>query len=156
MSGIGKTQLRCGFAEDMRGHARTVAVESGHGGHAGSATGYTTPSEHRFKSHEFTQAGYEPELPRFWHQPFFVVLDEMNLSHPEQYFSEVLSVLERKHEEQPGAHPDTAEVTPAPAWLREGRLLPLPDNIWFVGTANQDETTVGFAEKTLDRSNILE
>lgn len=155
VSGIGKTQLPLQFGEAIGAKVRTVAVGADWRTPQ-ELTGYYNAFERRFYESEFTQAVYQANCPRFRHQPFFVVLDEMNLSHPEQYFSDVLSILERKHEKDQGLALMTAEVTPAPKWLRDGRLLPLPDNVWFVGTANQDETTVGFAEKTLDRSNILE
>lgn len=155
VSGIGKTQLPLRFAKAIGATAVTVAVGADWRTPQ-ELTGYYNPFERRFYESDFTQAVYQANCPQFWHQPFFVVLDEMNLSHPEQYFSDVLSILERKHEKDQGLTLMTAEVTPSPKWLRDGRRLPLPDNVWFVGTANQDETTVGFAEKTLDRSNILE
>jgi hypothetical protein len=47
-------------------------------------------------------------------------------------------------------------VSPTPAFFVDGRKLPLPDNVWFVGTANHDETTVDFAPKTYDRAHVLE
>ena len=41
--------------------------------------------------------------------------------------------------------------------LDEGGVgIKIPDNVWFIGTANHDETTVTFAPKTYDRANILE
>jgi hypothetical protein len=155
VSGIGKTQLPLRFAEAIGATAVTVAVGADWRTPQ-ELTGYYNAFERRFYESDFTQALYQANCPQFWHQPFFIVLDEMNLSHPEQYFSDVLSVLERKSDRYPGLNLMTAEVTPAPRWLRNGRRLPLPRNVWFIGTANQDETTVGFAEKTLDRSNVLE
>ncbi|MBK6714586.1 MAG: hypothetical protein IPG57_05695 [Burkholderiales bacterium] len=50
----------------------------------------------------------------------------------------------------------TASVEPAPALLQNGRTLPLPGNVWFVGTANHDETTKDFADKTYDRAHVME
>ena len=50
----------------------------------------------------------------------------------------------------------TAAVEPAPALLQNGRTLPLPQNVWFVGTANHDETTKDFADKTYDRAHVME
>lgn len=41
--------------------------------------------------------------------------------------------------------------------LEEGGIgLKVPQNVWFIGTANHDETTLQFAPKTYDRANILE
>ena len=34
--------------------------------------------------------------------------------------------------------------------------MPVADNLWFIGTANHDETTFEFADKTQDRSFVLE
>ena len=43
-----------------------------------------------------------------------------------------------------------------PELIDEGRYLPLPENVWFIGTANHDETTKDFADKTYDRAVVLE
>ena len=79
----------------------------------------------------------------------------MNLSHPEQYFSDLLSTLELPGEDQ---HLElmTHSVAAAPALLQEGGKLRIPPNVWFVGTANHDETTMDFADKTYDRSHVME
>ena len=51
----------------------------------------------------------------------------------------------------------TFPVDPRPVLLLEGgQKLKIPQNVWFVGTANQDETTKGFAPKTYDRAHVLE
>jgi len=158
VSGIGKTQLPLAFAKAI--NATAVAVPVGADWRTPQdLTGYYNAFERRFYESRFTQAVYQANCPAHLAQPFFVVLDEMNLSHSEQYFSDVLSAVEIK--EQAANAPTaidlmTAEVQPSPRWLLDGRRLPLPRNLWFVGTANQDETTVAFAEKTLDRSNVLE
>jgi hypothetical protein len=44
----------------------------------------------------------------------------------------------------------------APLLMPDGRHLAIPSNVWFVGTANQDATTSGFADKTYDRAHVLE
>jgi hypothetical protein len=86
------------------------------------------------------------------------VLDEMNLSHPEQYFNDVLSALEK--DVGRSARPElvlmTAGVEPRPRHLIDGRKLAIPPNVWFLGTANQDETTVSFADKTYDRAHVMQ
>jgi len=40
--------------------------------------------------------------------------------------------------------------------FNDGRILPIPSNVWFVGTANHDETTKDFADKTYDRAHVME
>ena len=50
----------------------------------------------------------------------------------------------------------TAPVEPAPTRLEDGRILRIPPNVFFVGTANHDETTMDFAPKTYDRAHVME
>ncbi|MEU6431140.1 AAA family ATPase [Microbispora sp. NPDC046973] len=157
-SGIGKTQLPLAFAKVLQAHAETVPVGADWRTPQ-DLTGYYNAFERRFYESKFTKALYQANCPAYRSQPFFVVLDEMNLSHPEQYFSDVLHVLELRQRtagRKIGLDLMTARVEPAPRGLIDGIKLPIPQNIWFVGTANQDETTVAFAEKTLDRSNVIE
>jgi AAA domain (dynein-related subfamily) len=158
ISGIGKTRLPEAFAQMIGAGRETVAVAA-EWRSPQDLLGYYNPFERRFYESQFTQCLYRAQLPLFRGKPFFVVLDEMNLSHPEQYFSDLLSALERKEAnrvDRPLLHLMTAAVSPAPRLLRDGRSLELPDNVWFIGTANQDETTVRFADKTYDRAHVLE
>lgn len=81
-----------------------------------------------------------------------VLLDEMNLAHPELYFAEFLSKLElrrgRKGSDVPALPVKIgAGLTPYP--------LPLGRNVLWVGTMNQDETTKSLSDKVLDRSIII-
>ncbi|OPG12610.1 AAA family ATPase [Microbispora sp. GKU 823] len=158
ISGIGKTRLPEAFAQIIGAGRETVAVAA-EWRSPQDLLGYYNAFERKFYESEFTQSLYRAQLPLFREKPFFVVLDEMNLSHPEQYFSDLLSALERK-EGDPAERPViplmTAPVSPAPALLHGGRALELPGNVWFVGTANHDETTLRFADKTYDRAHVLE
>ena len=81
-------------------------------------------------------------------RPFTVVLDEMNLSRPEQYLAPILSAME----------------TGAPLNLhREGDIfdgipsaIRYPENLAIIGTVNMDETTHGISDKVLDRAFTIE
>ena len=84
-----------------------------------------------------------------------IVLDEMNLAHPEQYFGSMLSILENSVTEIGYLDLLTSVLPGLPKKFEESRL-PLPQNVWFVGTANHDETTVAFADKTYDRAHVQE
>lgn len=87
--------------------------------------------------------------------PFFVILDEMNLAHVEQYFSDFLSCLESNepldlHQEpeiESGANEDEVAVP---------QKLEIPRNVFFTGTVNVDETTYMFSPKVLDRAFTIE
>ena len=86
--------------------------------------------------------------------PFFVVLDEMNLARVEHYFSDFLSALESG---EPLPLHTVAAIeegsdgqVPVPCEVR------VPDNLFFVGTVNVDETTYMFSPKVLDRAFTIE
>ena len=81
-------------------------------------------------------------------KPYFLILDEMNLSQVERYFADFLSVMESK-EEIPRYAEGTVE-NGVPANLR------LPSNLFVIGTVNIDETTNMFSPKVLDRANTIE
>ena len=90
--------------------------------------------------------------------PYLIVLDEMNLSHPEHYFADFLSAIEQPEDSKTipllASSPSGGEVPRH--FLENGQKLVLPPNVWFIGTANQDETTKDFADKTYDRANVME
>ena len=78
----------------------------------------------------------------------------MNLSHVERYFADMLSAIEsgeplHLHSETDAqGHPALPSGVPS--------VLPLPPNLFIVGTVNVDETTYMFSPKVLDRANVLE
>ncbi len=84
--------------------------------------------------------------------PYFLILDEMNLSHVERYFADFLSVIESK---------DTIKLyTGLPRLCLNGQSIPTdiswPSNLFVIGTVNIDETTYMFSPKVLDRANVIE
>ncbi len=88
------------------------------------------------------RANNNPDLP------YFLILDEMNLSHVERYFADFLSVME-SHEEIPlFAEGTVSNGVPS--------KLSLPPNLFIIGTVNIDETTYMFSPKVLDRANTIE
>lgn len=83
--------------------------------------------------------------------PHFLILDEMNLSHVERYFADVLSAIESA-EELPLYQGETRNVDGEPL----PRSVRLPNNMFIIGTVNVDETTYMFSPKVLDRANVIE
>lgn len=79
-----------------------------------------------------------------------VLLDEMNLSHVELYFSDLLSKLELRR----GEKEDVTIEVDLGAGL-EDYLVPLGRNVLWVGTMNEDETTKTLSDKVLDRANLI-
>jgi hypothetical protein len=118
--------------------------------------GHYNVFEKRFYEREFLKALYRARTPRWAHTIQIVLLDEMNLSHPEQYFSDLLSALELPPEDRRLVLMSHA-LDHAPALLDGGgSQLRISPNVWFVGTANHDETTKDFADKTYDRAHVMQ
>ena len=88
------------------------------------------------------RAGANPEIP------FFLILDEMNLSHVERYFSDFLSKMELLDYKE-NSEPVFFDI---PGYGK----LELPKNLFITGTVNIDETTYMFSPKVLDRANVIE
>lgn len=80
--------------------------------------------------------------------PYFLILDEMNLSHVERYFADFLSTME------------SGDKIPLHKIENDSLMVPpsikLPKNLFIVGTVNIDETTYMFSPKVLDRANTIE
>lgn len=96
----------------------------------------------------------EANKPENADKPFFLILDEMNMSYVERYFADFLSAMESK---EPISlwNPDEAKgedgkVDPVP------QKVALPKNLFIIGTINVDETTYMFSPKVLDRANVIE
>jgi len=82
-------------------------------------------------------------------KPYFIILDEMNLSHVERYFADFLSAME-SGEAIPLHNANNAIIENVP------EKLTIPDNVYVIGTVNVDETTYMFSPKVLDRANVIE
>jgi|JI6StandDraft_1071083.scaffolds.fasta_scaffold10628_2 5-methylcytosine-specific restriction enzyme B len=88
------------------------------------------------------EAGKNPD------KPYFLILDEMNLSHVERYFADFLSSMESG--EAIPIHYGNEE------WDNVPSHITLPKNLFIIGTVNIDETTYMFSPKVLDRANVIE
>ena len=91
-------------------------------------------------------------LPENEKLPFFLILDEMNLSHVERYFADFLSAMESEDEIKlyDGQQRYADDGTPVPQKLK------FPKNLFVIGTMNVDETTYMFSPKVLDRAQVIE
>ena len=83
--------------------------------------------------------------------PYFLILDEMNLSHVERYFADFLS-----HMETPDNPFELDGYKNGEDEEDVNGILPYPDNLFVIGTVNIDETTYMFSPKVLDRANVIE
>ncbi|CAN5718550.1 hypothetical protein BH10ACT9_BH10ACT9_43770 [soil metagenome] len=164
LAGSGKTQLamRLGewFGTDEQGRHRHVVVpvrpdwtgpESIFGYEDALRTSPTgAPVWFVPEPFEFVlRAANDPE------HPYLLILDEMNLAHVERYFSDFLSGVESRRP----VLPDLVFDELSRQWVLrdvEAQRLPLPRNLFVVGTVNVDETTYMFSPKVLDRAFTFE
>lgn len=92
-------------------------------------------------------------------KPYFLILDEMNLSHVERYFADFLSVMESKDKFKLHSSESNLNITEGDKFEKSIEVpstLTWPKNLFVVGTVNIDETTYMFSPKVLDRANAIE
>lgn len=156
ISGTGKTSLPVAFARAIgtKETCELIEVQAGWRDPQ-DLIGHYNAFEKKFYEQKFLKALYRAQTSRWKDAIHIVVLDEMNLSHPEQYFSDLLATLEKSPDSR-YIELMTHTIESAPTLFKEGNKLLVPENIWFVGTANHDETTKDFAPKTYDRSLVME
>jgi len=154
ISGTGKTSLAKAFAEVVGGKCTDIAVQAGWRDRA-DLLGHYNAFEKRYYEKDALQALYRAQTPAWADRINVILLDEMNLSRPEQYFADFLSALEKEPHQRAISLMESAPPNP-PRRLQDGRTILLPENVWFIGTANQDETTNELADKTHDRAFVME
>ena len=98
-----------------------------------------------------SQKEWTDEYPGLSDAVCLVLLDEINLAHPELYFAGFLSKLEQRR----GMKATDVPSLPVNISSREKYPLPLGRNVLWTGTMNQDETTKSLSDKVLDRSIVI-
>jgi AAA domain (dynein-related subfamily) len=154
ISGTGKTSLAKAFAKAVGGQCTDIAVQAGWRDRD-DLLGHYNAFEKRFYERDCLQGLYRAQTAAYKDRCNIILLDEMNLSRPEQYFAEFLSALEKNDPRDRLISLSESQLPNAPALLVEGRRIRVPHNVWFVGTANHDETTNEFADKTYDRAHVM-
>lgn len=147
ISGTGKTSLPYSMGKFFKNDAAIISVQPSWRDKS-EIIGYLNEFTKKFNETDFLKELYEATYREDLN---FIVLDELNLARIEYYFAEFLSMLEM---------PDISEwkidIVPErlptdPKHLEEGKLL-VPQNVWFVGTANKDDSTFTITDKVYDRA----
>ena len=119
ISGTGKTSLPREFFKALAGDTAVQIVEVQAGWRdKDDLFGYYNAFEKRFAESEFTKALYRALLPANADRPMVIVLDEMNLAHPEQYFSVMFSLLENSTTDRGHLDLLTSEIPNLPQLVR--------------------------------------
>lgn len=151
ISGTGKTSLPYAMGKFFNNGTSIISVQPSWRDRA-DLVGYFNEFTKKFNETDFLASLYEVSLRE---DPNFIVLDEMNLARIEYYFADFLSIMEM---------PDVAEwlidliASPRsddPKNVVYGKFL-VPQNVWFIGTANNDDSTFTITDKVYDRAVTLE
>ncbi len=151
ISGTGKTSLPYAMGKFFNNDAHIIAVQPSWRDRA-EMLGYLNEFTKKFNETDFLKAIYETT---YREDVNIVVLDEMNLARVEYYFAELLSLLEMPDKDKWLVDVTTDTIEGDPYHLLEGKIL-LPQNVWFVGTANKDDSTFIITDKVYDRATPIE
>lgn len=147
ISGTGKTSLPYAMGKFFDKPTSIISVQPSWRDRS-ELLGYLNEFTKKFNETEFLKAVYESNYSDTVNT---IVLDEMNLARIEYYFAEFLSVMEMPDKNEWKI--DLVPSNPAsdPKKLINGKLL-IPQNLWFVGTANKDDSTFTITDKVYDRA----
>lgn len=151
ISGTGKTSLPYAMAKFFSNQASIISVQPSWRDRA-EILGYLNEFTKRFNETDFLKALYESLYRK---DVNFIVLDEMNLARIEYYFAEFLSIMEMPDpsEWKIDLVPDSRSNDPIK--VVNGKIN-VSQNVWFIGTANKDDSTFTITDKVYDRALPLE
>ena len=147
ISGTGKTSLAYAFGSFVENDTTVASVQPSWRDST-EIFGYFNEFTKKFNETEILEKMYEAH---FNDEIYLTLLDEMNISRVEYYFAEMLSILELPNKKDwkielvPNVWPND------PKKLEDGKLQ-LPENMWYVGTINNDDSTFMITDKVYDRA----
>ncbi len=147
ISGTGKTSLPYAFGKFVNKDTSVVSVQPSWRERT-ELYGYYNDFTKKYAETEFLKAIYEAN---YYRDPHILILDEMNIARVEYYFAEMLSILEMPRVEEWRVDIVTATWDDDPCLIRDG-MIQIPNNVWFVGTINNDDSTFAVADKVYDRA----
>ncbi len=151
ISGTGKTSLPYAMGKFFQNGAKICSVQPSWRDRS-ELIGYYNEFTKKFNETEFLKVVYECT---FREDCNICILDEMNLARIEYYFAEFLSIME-----MPNANEWNVELIQSPdpktdpVHITDGKML-IPQNIWFIGTANNDDSTFTISDKVYDRAIVI-
>ena len=151
MSGTGKTSLAHAFGEFVDNRSTVIPVQPMWKERT-DLIGYYNEFTKRFNETLLLEKMYEANYSG---DMYVTVLDEMNIARVEYYFAEFLSLLELPNPEERYLTVVSDTWPSDPAGLKDGRIK-LPVNMWFIGTANNDDSTFAISDKVYDRAMVLD
>lgn len=147
ISGTGKTSLPYAVGKWL-GNPATIASVQPSWRDRTEIFGYFNEFTKRFNETEILKKMYEA---RYSDEMFLTIIDEANIARVEYYFAELLSILE-----MPSRENWVVDITPSgwdsdPKFIERGRFK-LPENMWYICTINNDDSTFAISDKVYDRA----
>ena len=150
MSGTGKTSLAHAFGAFIDNQSTIIPVQPMWKERT-DLVGYYNEFTKKFNETLLLEKMYEANYSE---DIYITVLDEMNIARIEYYFAEFLSLLELPNPDERYIDVVSDKWDSDPSQLKDGRIK-LPPNMWFIGTANNDDSTFAISDKVYDRAMIL-
>lgn len=152
LAGSGKTQLALAFANALIADKKQLCVVSVGADWTNREPLLGFPNALKDDEYVRPESGVldlliEANKEENKEKPYFLILDEMNMSYVERYFADFLSVMESGEGISLWKGSDDSDVP---------STISLPNNLFIIGTINVDETTYMFSPKVLDRANVIE
>ena len=151
MSGTGKTSLAHALGTFVDNPSVVIPVQPVWKERS-DLIGYYNEFTKRFNETLLLEKMYEANYSK---DMYVAILDEMNIARVEYYFAEFLSLLELPDPEERYLDVVSDKWENDPIQLKDGRIK-LPVNMWFIGTANNDDSTFSISDKVYDRAMILD
>jgi hypothetical protein len=150
ISGTGKTSLAYAFGEFIQNEATVIPIQPMWKERT-DLIGYYNEFTGRFNETQLLKRIYEANYGK---SMYIALLDEVNIARIEYYFAEFLSLLELPDPDKRYLDVVSDIREGDPELLKDGRVK-LSDNMWFIGTANNDDTTFAISDKVYDRAMVL-
>ena len=150
MSGTGKTSLAHAFGSYVDNMSTIIPVQPMWKERT-DLVGYYNEFTKKFNETLLLEKRYEAN---YSNDIYITVLDELNIARVEYYFAEFLSLLELPDPDERYLDVVSDKWPTDPAQLKDGRIK-LSENMWFIGTANNDDSTFAISDKVYDRAMIL-
>lgn len=147
ISGTGKTSLPYALGQFLENPTTIASVQPSWRDRT-EIFGYFNEFTKRYNETEILRAMYEA---RWNDQVYLTVIDEANISRIEYYFAELLSIYELPSRDNWVVDLTTSGWDTDPHYVVKGRLK-LPENMWYVATINNDDSTFAVSDKVYDRA----
>ena len=148
LSGTGKSSLARYFSDYISEDSFFEPVQATWRDRT-SLLGFYNDFSKTYNETEFLKRLYDATYKT--HHMNIMVLDEVNISRVEYYFADFLSILEYPVEKWQLKIMQLPYDFDPPLHLEDG-ILKIPQNTWFIATANKDDSTFTITDKVYDRA----